>query len=1077
MAYQITIPFYTFKLHFSPGVHFLSPLRDKAILRSSVGLQGLAKEYEEAIQDKVLNKGAAFRLLNEWAEQDFIKDVIHVPFPASSDGVTYPNFDLEFEIYYQEMSSGFWGVVPILGVEAHATSFEHLLKNLVSTVKIEFARNNYLTSVQSIISRIWFKSAELLRAEMKLTIADPGEDLSQKELEDKTKILRKVARRLEVKKQEVYGRAEELNRVEQALRSSFSKNILLVGPSGVGKTALIWETVRQLEDRGLQGTVWETTASNMIKELSGDTGWEYNISELCRELKGLGDQFLFIRNLMDLFEVGKYVGNSVSIADYLLPFISKGEINIISECTDEELARIELASPAYTANFQVIRLEEPQKDLEGIILKKVNQLAATANVEVDEEAIKEVIRLIRRFTPYAGMPGRPIRFLESIILNKTENGNNQALKIGRTEVIEYFCEDTGMPLFMVDPSIPLFTNKIKERFNNSVFGQESAVDSLVDILATVKAALTKSGKPIASLLFVGPTGVGKTELAKVLAAFMFGRRNRMLRFDMSEYGNPYSVMRLIGQDSNSEGQLTAAVRRDPFSVILFDEIEKADNTFFDLLLQVLSEGRLTDNRGNLANFCSTIIIMTSNIGASSHSTTPIGWNQNVSNDNVKDHFVGAVRKHFRPELFNRIDRIIPFVPLDKDTVRFVVDREIKLFKQLEGIKFRKLDLEMEETVYDFLSEKGHDPKYGARHLQRAIRDRLLIPLARELNQMDYDDQILIKLAVEEEELKIKAQSDPLALELLLEELNKIQNADYASTCRKKAHQFQEGYHYTMLLQELDQLEEKKKKRKESFWTNKLDANRLGDLMQLRKRLDELSGEISDIENALALMALDLRPYRAQLLDRLEDWDKQMFQLKLDMYTDMFPSINHCNLGIYGRKCEGILHWYLPFLVEEEREFSLQTLWFKDGDLQQGVKEKGVYHLDKNPDLPSFKKEGHFKSPYPKHELVGIKLSIKGKGVYAYMSGENGTYKLLLPQEKKERLFLLTVTEGEHDIPQNIHRKDFLKRTSVTRSYNGRQFKDSHFAINREMSWTQIIPYLQEEWQDQFKANVLLEMGS
>ncbi|MEO0340060.1 MAG: AAA family ATPase, partial [Bacteroidota bacterium] len=706
MAYQITVPFYAFRLHFSPGVHFMSPLRDKATLRSSVQLHDLAKEYELAIQNKVLNKGAAFRLLNEWCEQDFIKDVIHVPFPASSDGVTYPDFELEFEIYYQEMENGFWGVVPILGVEAHAVNFEYLLKNLISTVKIEFARNNYLTSVQSIISRIWFKSAELLHAEMNLLVADPGEDLSQKELENKTKILRKVARKLEVKRQEVFGREEELNRVEQALKSSFTKNILIVGPTGVGKTALVWETVRQMSDRKINGTIWETTASNMIKELSGDTGWEYNVSELCRELKGLDGQFLFIRNLMDLFEVGKYVGNSVSIADYLLPFISKGEINIISECTDEELARIELASPAYTANFQVIRLEEPQKDLEGIILKKVNQLASTTQMEVDEEAIKEVIRLIRRFTPYAGMPGRPIRFLESIILNKTENGKSEAAKIGRTEVIEYFCEDTGMPMFMVDPSIPLFTDKIKERFNSSVFGQESAVDSLVDILATVKAALTKSGKPIASLLFVGPTGVGKTELAKVLAEFMFGRRNRMLRFDMSEYSNPYSVMRLIGQDNTSEGQLTAAVRRDPFSVILFDEIEKADSTFFDLLLQVLSEGRLTDNRGNLANFCSTIIIMTSNIGASSHSTNPIGWNKGITDASVKTHFVGAVRKHFRPELFNRIDKIIPFVPLDKDTVRFVVDREIKLFKELEGVKFRKLDLEIEEEVYDFLAEKG-----------------------------------------------------------------------------------------------------------------------------------------------------------------------------------------------------------------------------------------------------------------------------------------------------------------------------------------------------------------------------------
>ncbi|MEM1124086.1 MAG: AAA family ATPase, partial [Bacteroidota bacterium] len=189
-----------------------------------------------------------------------------------------------------------------------------------------------------------------------------------------------------------------------------------------------------------------------------------------------------------------------------------------------------------------------------------------------------------------------------------------------------------MPSFIIDPAVPMDLTAIKQQFNDNVFGQEKAVDSIVNLLASVKTALTKTGKPIASFLFVGPTGVGKTELAKVLAQFMFGHRDKMVRFDMSEYADAYSVMRLTGLSYGSDGLLTAAVRRTPFCVLLFDEIEKAHTNFFDLLLQILSEGRLTDSSGRLVNFCSTIIIMTSNIGASNLQSNRISLQQTVASE-------------------------------------------------------------------------------------------------------------------------------------------------------------------------------------------------------------------------------------------------------------------------------------------------------------------------------------------------------------------------------------------------------------------------------------------------------------
>ena len=349
-----------------------------------------------------------------------------------------------------------------------------------------------------------------------------------------------------------------------------------------------------------------------------------NMALLCQELSANSD-ILFIRNFLELFEVGKYIGNDVSMADYMRSYISRGEVSVITECTDEEFSRIQLKSPNYTSFFQVIKMEEPKKDLDEIIVKKVNSLAGKHSIKSDKDAIKETIRLNRRFTPYAGFPGKPIRFLESILINV----NTKKRLIDGQFIISSFCNETGMPQFMIDPEITLDVEKIKSRFNENVFGQEEAVESIANLMASVKTALTRTGKPIASFLFVGPTGVGKTEMAKVLAEFMFGSREKMLRFDMSEFSDPWSVLRLTGESYFKDGLLTSAVRREPFSVLMFDEIEKAHPDFFDLLLQILGEGRLTDSGGKLVNFCSTIIIMTSNIGAGSMHGSPIGWKQGV----------------------------------------------------------------------------------------------------------------------------------------------------------------------------------------------------------------------------------------------------------------------------------------------------------------------------------------------------------------------------------------------------------------------------------------------------------------
>ncbi|HFC01312.1 MAG TPA: ATP-dependent Clp protease ATP-binding subunit, partial [Phaeodactylibacter sp.] len=529
MSTTLTIPFFAFRLHFASGGSVSMPLHKPSAVRMKQTLQKISGLYANEFQKYVIDKGDYEKILEEWQDGDFFKSEFRVGFPAAKNGFSFPPFDLAFDFFYKKTEKGYWLIIPALALEAFAEDENQVESALVAATRLEFERNKRLSYVEDIVAAIWYEDIELLRDDISLKIHTPSE-LKKVEEETKEAWLPQVATLLEIKEPTTYGREEEMNRLTRAIKASFSRNILLMGASGVGKTALIYELSFRKKQYNYTGQIWETSASALIKELVRDTGWQDNIAHLVKELTVSGD-ILFVRNLLELFEVGRYEGNSISIAEYLLTYISRGEVNIISECTEEEKSIIELRSPNFLTNFQIITLTEPQKDLEDIILKKVQDLAKKHKAKIDAEAIKETIRLNKRFTPYSGFPGKPIRFLESILLNQMDKATEKAkLIVSRSEVIRYFCEETGMPLFMVDPEIPMSINRIKTNFNHSVFGQNRAVDGVMSMLSAVKAGLAKTGKPISSFLFVGPTGVGKTELAKVLAEFMFGSRDKMVRF-------------------------------------------------------------------------------------------------------------------------------------------------------------------------------------------------------------------------------------------------------------------------------------------------------------------------------------------------------------------------------------------------------------------------------------------------------------------------------------------------------------------------------------------------------------------
>jgi ATP-dependent Clp protease ATP-binding subunit ClpA len=546
-----------------------------------------------------------------------------------------------------------------------------------------------------------------------------------------------------------------IDRIADTLVGRRPRSVLLVGPSGVGKTAAFRELFRARRHHRLSAApFWMTSGARLVAGMSGYGLWQQRCQALCREAKRDG-AILHLGNLVELMEVGKAGGSQFGIASFFRPYLARGDVLAVAECTPEQLPLIERANPHLLAVFQTITVEEPPPEVGKNILQSAALAQGTASEPITPDALDLLDRLHRRYATYSASPGRPLRFLSDLLRDRLPTYDHATgarifpPPVSAAAVTAAFSRETGLPAFLLDDAAPLDLAASRQHFASRVIGQEQAVDRVTDLLATVKAAMNRPRRPIASLLFIGPTGVGKTEMAKALADYFFGDRihdptaaantggaGRLVRFDMSEFATPAAVARLVGTAWESEGLLTAKVREQPFCVLLLDEFEKAHPTFFDLLLQVLGEGRLTDSAGRLADFSNAIVVMTSNLGAESFGSGPFGLSRATTPGatHAREHFTDAVRAFLRPELFNRIDRVIPFLPLDPTSIQQIAAREISLISRRDGIRQRDLRLDASPAAITHLARAGYDPLYGARPLKRHIERDLLAPLADSINQ-------------------------------------------------------------------------------------------------------------------------------------------------------------------------------------------------------------------------------------------------------------------------------------------------------------------------------------------------------
>jgi ATP-dependent Clp protease ATP-binding subunit ClpC len=591
----------------------------------------------------------------------------------------------------------------------------------------------------------------------------------------------------------VIGRTRELERVMQILSRRTKNNPVLIGEPGVGKTAIVEGLAQKIVSGDIPETLKDKQLYTLDlgalvagSRYRGD--FEERLKKVLKEIKSRGDIVLFIDEIHTLVGAGAAEG-AIDAASILKPMLARGELQTIGATTTDEYRKHLEKDPALERRFQPVKVEEPTVAHTIEILKGVRDKYETHHrVTITDQAIVAAANLADRYIADRFLPDKAIdlideagsrlrikrmqtppdlkdlenrvsevqeakkkaiedqRFEEagrlrdqerSLLEEKSEkeaeikaSGINLFDEVDEEAIAEVLSIWTGIPVYKLTEEETAKLLNMEAELHKRIIGQEDAVKAVSQSIRRTRAGLKDPRRPSGSFIFLGPTGVGKTELAKTLAEFLFGDDQALITLDMSEYMEKHTVSRLVGSPPGyvgyeEGGQLTEAVRRKPFSVVLFDEIEKAHPDVFNTLLQILEEGRLTDSQGRSVDFRNTVIIMTSNLGTQDLRKANLGFttgDQAVSYERMKDKVNDALKLHFRPEFLNRVDETIVFHELAKDEVIQMVDMMIKrLTGQLES---QSLGLELTQSAKEFLAEVGYDPQMGARPLRRAIQRQI-----------------------------------------------------------------------------------------------------------------------------------------------------------------------------------------------------------------------------------------------------------------------------------------------------------------------------------------------------------------
>jgi len=589
--------------------------------------------------------------------------------------------------------------------------------------------------------------------------------------------------------QEAVGRNDEMLEVLQILARKTKNNAMLVGEAGVGKTQLVEGLALNLAKRsfGPDAPPLEILELNMAALMAGTQyrgQMEEKLLGLLENLKARDNTVLFIDEVHLIMGAGSTQGDGMDVANLLKPVLARGEIKCIGATTLSEYRKFVEKDPALERRFQMVRVEALSEEASLAVLKRLRpSLEKHHGVRISSRSLDAAIQLTQRYMPQRQLPDKAIDVIDQACaryrlravafdsepslrtlagtgdgLAPAENGQE---KVTPHDIRKVVSQLTAVPIEELTAQERLNLTNLERTLNEKIIGQPEAVRRTVSAVKKSRAGLADPNRPDAILLFAGPSGVGKTQLAKVLSETLFGSRKHLVTFDMSEYLEEHSVAKLLGAPPgyaghDEEGRLTAAVRNHPFSVLLFDEIEKAHSRVFDVFLPVFEEGRLKDGRGRDVDFRNCIIIMTSNIGAEALSQGP--------GVETASAICDALRAHFRPEFINRIDDIIPFHPLLSEDIRNILRLEINAVRF--RLREKRIGIRMYQRAYENLAAEGYNSAFGARELRRVVDRKITQPLSALLLQGSIENGDMVEVLMEDDTLVLRkgAPTPPEATE-------------------------------------------------------------------------------------------------------------------------------------------------------------------------------------------------------------------------------------------------------------------------------------------------------------------------